>query len=305
MMKIREESNVNKDVRKHHGSQRESRVIAVTSGKGGVGTTNVVTNLALSLTFLGKKVLVLDANVGLANIDILLGLSPQYNLNHVLKGEKKISDVVVTGPGGMKIIPASLGVQELTNLSTEQRIVLLSELASLSEEVDFFLIDTGAGISSNVIYFNLAAQENVVVTSPEPTSITDAYALMKILSVGYAKDHFKLLINSVKDPLEAREVYQNLSSITDKFLRLSLDYWGYIFYDRNVARAVRQQRIAVEQYPHSRASQCYFSLAQKVCSNQPVFQSEGGINFFWNRLFRGYEACSCPFADEKSISFLS
>jgi len=293
MMKIREESNVKKYARKHHGSQRESRVIAVTSGKGGVGTTNVVTNLALALTQMGKKVLVLDANVGLANIDVLLGLSPEYNLSHVLKGKKRISDVLITGPGGMKIIPASLGVQELTNLTTEQRILLLSELAPLSNEVDIFLIDTGAGISSNVIYFNLAAQENVVITSPEPTSITDAYALMKILSVGYTKDHFKLLINSVKDAEEAKEVYENLSSITEKFLKLSLDYWGYILYDRNISRAVRQQRIAVGVYPNSRASQCFFALAKKICDSQPSFYSEGGIDFFLHNICKGYEAFQC------------
>jgi flagellar biosynthesis protein FlhG len=270
-------------------TEREGRVIAVTSGKGGVGTTNVVVNLALALTQVGKKVLILDADVGLANIDILLGLTPPYNLNHVLRGEKKVSDVVVTGPGGMKIIPASLGTQELTNLTTEQRLFLISELAPLSKEVDIFLIDTGAGISSNVLYFNLAAQENLVVTTPEPTSITDAYALMKILSVGYAKNHFKLLVNSVKDAVEAKEVYQSLSSVTEKFLNLSLDYWGYVLYDRNISRAVRHQRIIVGVYPNSRASQCFFSLAKKVCNSQPDFHSEGGINFFWDSIFRGHK----------------
>jgi flagellar biosynthesis protein FlhG len=290
MFRIREKTVSGEQARKKNYPPREGRVIAVTSGKGGVGTTNVVVNLALALTLRGEKVLVLDADVGLANIDILLGLNPPYNLNHVLRGEKKVSEVVVTGPGGMKVIPAGLGVQELTNLTTEQRILLLSELAPLGKEVDIFLIDTGAGISSNVIYFNLAAQENLVITSPEPTSITDAYALMKILSVGYAKHHFKLLINSVKDATEAKEVYQSLSSITEKFLDLSLDYWGYVLYDQNISRAVKHQKIAVELYPNSCASQCFFSLAKKICNSQPGFHSEGGINFFWNSIFRGYEA---------------
>jgi len=290
MLMVKERTNSRGKLIEENFIHRDGRVIAVTSGKGGVGITNVVVNLGLALTMLGKKVLILDANVGLANIDILLGLIPQYNLNHVLRGEKKISDVVVTGPGGMKIIPASLGVQELTNLTTEQRLILLSELAPLSKEVDILLIDTGAGISSNVIYFNLAAQENLVITSPEPTSITDAYALMKILAIGYEKNHFKLLINSVKDAMEAKEVYQSLSSITEKFLNLSLDYWGYILYDRNISRAVRYQRIAVGLYPDSRASKSFLSLAKKVCDSQPSFHSQGGINFFWGNIFKGCEA---------------
>jgi flagellar biosynthesis protein FlhG len=285
MLGIKGKADSSKELVENNFTYREGRVIAVTSGKGGVGTTNVVANLAYALTMLGKKVLILDANVSLANIDILMGLMPKYNLNHVLKGEKKVSDVIVTGPGGMKIIPASLGVQELTNLTTEQRLLLLSELAPLSKEADILLIDTGAGISANVIYFNLAAQESLVITTPEPTSVTDSYALMKILSVGYAKNQFKLLINSVKDANEAKEVYQSLSSITEKFLSLSLDYWGYILYDRNISRAVKYQKIALDLYPDSRASQCFFSVAKKVSSSQPVFHSRGGISFFWDSIF--------------------
>lgn len=290
MLRIRGRTVSSKKLVENYFPHKEGQVIAVTSGKGGVGTTNVVANLAFALTMLGKKVLILDANVSLANIDILMGLTPEYNLHHVLRGEKKVSEVIVTGPGGMKIIPASLGVQELTNLTTEQRLLLLSELAPLSKEVDILLIDTGAGISANVIYFNLAAQESLVITTPEPTSVTDSYALMKILSVGYAKNHFKLLINSVKDANEAKEVYQSLSSITEKFLSLSLDYWGYILYDRNISRAVKHQKIAVDLYPDSRASQSFLSLAKKVCNSQPAFHSQGGISFFWDSIFNRCEA---------------
>lgn len=277
------------ELKENGNGHKDGRVIAFTSGKGGVGTSNVVVNLAFAFTQLNKKVLLLDANVGLANIDVLLGLTPKYTLNHVLNGQKKISEVIIPGPGGMKVIPASLGVQKLANLTTDQKISLLSEFTPLSETIDIFLIDTGSGISSNVIYFNLAAQENVLVTTPEPTSVTDAYALLKILSKGYSKSHFKLLINAVKNEREAKQIYENLSGVTEEFLNLSLDYWGYILYDRNISKAVKQQKIITELYPDSRASKCFYVLAKKICESKPDFSSAGGINFFLNLLIKRNE----------------
>ena len=266
------------------------RVIAVTSGKGGVGKTNVVANLGYALTRLNKKVLLLDADVGLANIDVLLGLTPEYNLQHVLNGERPISEVVITGPGGMRILPASSGIQELANLSREQKLCLLSELNSLQDETDVLLIDTSAGISSNVMYFNLAAQEILIVVSPEPTSITDAYAMMKVLFLKYSANHFKLLVNSAKNAQEAKEVFNNLSLVTQKFLNLSIDYWGYIPRDEHVVKAVRMQKALIELYPDSPASKCFFNLAEKVCENQPNTSSEGNICFFWKQILENPES---------------
>jgi len=266
------------------------RVIAVTSGKGGVGKTNVVANLGYALTRLNKKVLLLDADVGLANLDVLLRLTPRYNLKHVLSGEKPISEVVISGPGGMKILPASSGVQELTDLNREQKLCLLSELNSLHDETDVLLIDTSAGISSNVMYFNLAAQEILIVVSPEPTSITDAYAMMKVLFLKYSKNHFKLLVNSAKNAREAKEVFNNLSLVAQKFLNLSIDYWGYIPRDEHVVKAVRQQKTLIELYPDSPASKCFFNLAEKVCKNQPDTSSDGNICFFWSQILENPES---------------
>jgi len=266
------------------------RVIAVTSGKGGVGKTNVVANLGYALTRLNKKVLLLDADVGLANLDVLLRLTPRYNLKHVLSGEKPISEVVIPGPGGMKILPASSGVQELTDLNREQKLCLLSELNSLHDETDVLLIDTSAGISSNVMYFNLAAQEILIVVSPEPTSITDAYAMMKVLFLKYSKNHFKLLVNSAKNAREAKEVFNNLSLVAQKFLNLSIDYWGYIPRDEHVVKAVRQQKTLIELYPDSPASKCFFNLAEKVCKNQPDTSSDGNICFFWSQILENPES---------------
>lgn len=163
------------------------RVISVCSGKGGVGKTNVVANLAYAFTQLQKKVLVLDADLGLANIDVLLGLNSQYTLEHLLKGEKNLSDIIIKGPGGMLILPASSGVPELVPLNENQKVFLLNEMDLLAELADILLIDTGSGISSNVLYFNAAAQESIALVTAEPTSIIGAYALIKVLSIKYQK----------------------------------------------------------------------------------------------------------------------
>ncbi len=165
-------------------------MISVGSGKGGVGKTNVVANLAFAFTRLGKKVLVFDADLGLANIDVLLGLTPKYTIQHLLDRQKSVFEILTKGPGGMSILPASSGVLELVDLDESQKIFLLNELDLVAETVDILLIDTAAGISSNVLYFNMAAEESIVVVTPEPTSITDAYALIKILSTKYTKRTF-------------------------------------------------------------------------------------------------------------------
>lgn len=267
-----------------------TQVIAVTSGKGGVGKTNVVANLGYALTKLDKRVLILDADMGLANLDVLLGLTPKYNLQHVLTGERPISEVVISGPGGMKILPASSGIQELADLDKAQKLCLLSELNSFNDETDVLLIDTSAGISSNVIYFNLAAQEILIVVSPEPTSLTDAYAIMKVLFVQYSANHFKLLVNSAKNAQEARDVFNNLSLVAQKFLNLSIDYWGYIPRDENIVKAVRMQKALIELYPDSPASKCFFNLAEKVCKNQPNTESRGNIRFFWSQILENPES---------------
>jgi flagellar biosynthesis protein FlhG len=266
-----------------------TQVIAVTSGKGGVGKTNVVANLGYALTKLNKRVLILDADIGLANLDVLLGFSPKYNLQHVLSGEKTIAEVLVSGPGGMKIIPACSGVQELSDLSQAQKLCLLTELDYLYEETDVFLIDTSAGISSNVMYFNVAAQEILIVVTPEPTSITDAYAMMKVLFLKYGENHFSLLVNSAKSAEEAREVFNHVSFVGQKFLNLSIDYWGYIVRDEHVSKSVRQQKALVARYPDSPASQCFYELANKVCEQQPASTAGGNIRFFWHHLLENME----------------
>jgi flagellar biosynthesis protein FlhG len=243
--------------------ESSTKVIAVTSGKGGVGKTNVVANLAFALTKLRKRVLVVDADLGLANLDILLGLTPRYTIEHLFQGTKSLRDIVIEGPGGMRILPASSGVQHLTELSAEQKLAFLAEVDSLEEPVDVMLIDTGAGISSNVLYFVLAAQDVVVVTCPEPTAITDAYALMKVLAREHDHRKFQLVVNSANSAQEAEMTFQKLNRATQQFLDISINLLGWIPYDAHVQR-----------------------LAMAIGALPPVTSPSGQIQFFWQRLFR-------------------
>ncbi|MGQ9646416.1 MAG: MinD/ParA family protein [Thermodesulfobacteriota bacterium] len=263
------------------------RVISVTSGKGGVGKTNVVANLAYAFSRMGRKVLVLDADLGLANIDVLLGLTPQFTIEHFLRGEKSLSEILTKGPGGMSVLPASSGVYELVNLNETEKLFLLNEVDLIADQIDLLLIDTGAGISSNVLYFNMAAQESIVIATPEPTSITDAYALIKVLSTRFNKKEFMILINLVQNAQEAREVFQKISWAADHFLEsLSIDYLGFLPYDEKLLFAVRNQRPVLEIYPRAPSSRGFTDLA-KTLSERPLRDTGmGTLQFFWRQLLQ-------------------
>ncbi len=256
------------------------KVIAITSGKGGVGKTNVVANLAVTLSMMDKKVLVLDADLGLGNLDVLLGLSPRYNLGHFIKGDKSLEEVIIHGPKGIKILPAASGIEEFTNLSPEQRMEFFCHLERLDGEIDILLIDTAAGISQNVLFFNMASQEIIVVASPEPTSIIDAYALMKVLHLKYGEKRFRLLVNLVKNRKEAIEVYKTISLVAGRYLNISIDYIGFIPYDENLPRAVRQQKTIVELFPDSRANKRFMEIARFIIE-LPYQEPKDNIQFFW------------------------
>jgi len=260
------------------------RVISVTSGKGGVGKSNVVSNLAIALSAQGKKVLLIDADLGLGNLDVLLGLSPAYNLNHVMSGEKTVMEILIDGPAGIKIIPAGTGVQELTSLGQHEKLKLLDELDMLEEQFDIMIIDTEAGISENVTYFTVAAQEIFVVVTPEPTSITDAYALIKLLATRYSEHHFKVLVNMAKDSEDALEVFRKLANVAGRFLDISLDYLGCVVKDEKVVEAVKRQKAVTELFPDSEASACFTTLARRVIENKRQGGIKGNIQFFFRRM---------------------
>jgi flagellar biosynthesis protein FlhG len=262
------------------------QVVAVTSGKGGVGKTNVVANVAYSLCRLKRRVLILDADMGLANLDVLLGLLPKYTVQHILMEERTLDEIMIEGPGGMKILPASSGIQELTELTSQQRMALLSQLESLNECTDVLLIDTPAGISSNVMFFNTMAHEIVVVVSPEPTSVTDAYAMIKVLGTRYAAKYFHLLVNFVRNESEGLEVYRHLSTVTERFLNISIRYLGFIPVDSHVQMAVKQQRVVVELFPNCSASRSFLALAEKISRLSASSTPTGNLNLFWQSLMQ-------------------
>lgn len=260
------------------------QVIAVSSGKGGVGKTNVVANLALALTQIGKRVLVLDADLALSNLDVLLGLVPKYTLEHVLLGERQLSEIILPGPGGIMILPASSGMQDLTDLTPAQHVILQEQLDRMAPSLDVLLIDTGAGISSNVLYFAVAAQEIMVVASPEPTSITDAYALMKVLSNRFSEKRFRLLVNMVRRREEGPEVYRKIGLVADRFLNISIDYVGAIPVDDYVPMAVRRQRAVLDLFPQAPASREFQRLANQVAQWRVAESPKGSVQFFLQSL---------------------
>ena len=263
------------------------RVITIASGKGGVGKTNVTVNLAIALASLGKKVTILDADLGLANIDVMLGLHSNKNLSHVMNGECELEEILLDGPNGITIIPASSGVKDMAEMSPAQHAGLVSAFSQLSHEIDILLVDTAAGISDSVISFSRAAQEVLIVVCDEPASITDAYALIKLLSK--EKDIFKfhVLANMVSGPQQGREVYDKLSKVSNRFLDVALEYIGHVPYDEHLQKAIKRQKSVVEAFPRSRSAQAFQTLSKKV-NNWPVATTSGGhLEFFVERLVLG------------------
>jgi flagellar biosynthesis protein FlhG len=263
-----------------------TRVIAVTSGKGGVGKTNVVANLAVGLSELGKKVVVLDADFGLANIDVLLGLTPRFHLGHVLFGHKSLTEIMVQGPRGIQIIPASSGLQPLSELTLAQRRQLVESFAHLDSDTDYFIIDTAAGISRNVIHFLLSAQQVIVVSAPEPTAIVDAYAVIKIILVENPAKDVHVLINSVEHEQDASEVFCQINSVVKRFLNREVAFLGHIPLDPHVPQAVRSQVLVSHRYPDAPASRCFRRLARKVARLQDGSPSADGL--VWERLLNDW-----------------
>jgi len=265
-------------------TKKDVRTIAITSGKGGVGKTNIAANLGYMLARMGKRVLVLDADMGLANLDVVLGLAPRFNLSHVLCGERTLAETVMRGPGGMMILPASSGIQELAEMTGSQKAMLIEEMSAYGGDMDFILIDTSAGISSNVMYFNAASREIIVVVTPEPTSVTDAYALMKVLYQKHDRKRFRLLVNMAKGVNEAKSVYQRLSVALGHFLHIGIEYLGFIPEDEKMADAVRCQKPVSILWPSSPAALSFKALAKTLAEEEVEFEETGGIKFFWESI---------------------
>jgi len=259
-----------------------ARVLAITSGKGGVGKTNVVAGLAMSLSRMGQRVLVLDADFGLANLDILLGLSPKYTLEHVLRGERLLEEILVEGPQGIQVIPASSGIQELTRLDAAGELRLVQGLQRLGDRFDWMLIDTAAGIHDSVVKLLMAAQEVILVTTPEPTSLVDAYAMVKVTHLRDAAKPIWLLVNNAQSEPEAEETLEQLQAAVQRFLGRELQVLGMIPADAHMLQAVRQQRGVAELFPRSPSALAFRALAERLREGVPL--QKDGFQSFWNHL---------------------
>nr|WP_285229731.1 MinD/ParA family protein [Motilimonas eburnea] len=260
------------------------KVITVTGGKGGVGKTNVTLNLAASLAAQGKRVLVLDADLGLANVDVLLGLRVTKNLSHVLSGECTLDEVIIDAPQGMKIIPATSGTKSMVELTPAEHAGLIRAFSELQTPIDVLLVDTAAGISDMVLSFARAAQDIVVVVCDEPTSITDAYALIKLLSTQYGVFHFKIVANMVRSLREGQELFSKLTRVTDRFLDTALELVSCIPFDNNVRQSVRKQKLVVEAFPKSPSSLAFRALSSKAVTWPIPNQPGGHLEFFIEKL---------------------
>jgi len=262
------------------------RVIAVASGKGGVGKTNVSVNLGLAMVAEGKKVMLMDADLGLANIDIMLGLHPEYNLSHVINGERTLEEVIVDGPKGLQIIPASSGTQNMAELTPAEHAGVIQAFSEVGHDLDVLIIDTAAGITDSVISFTRAAQEVVIVVCDEPTSITDAYALIKLLNRDYGIQRFRVLSNMAHSMQEGRELFNKMVKVTDRFLDVTLDFMGTVPYDEYLRKALQKQKAVIDAYPRCKAAMAFKTLAKRA-DNWPIPRSAGGhLEFFVERLIQ-------------------
>lgn len=260
-------------------------VFSVTSGKGGVGKTNLSVNLATALSAMGKRVALVDADLGLANVDVILGLTPQKNLFHLFHEDAQLRDILYPTPYGFSILPASSGMSEMLTLTTGQKLELLEAMGELEDELDYLIVDTGAGINDNVLYFNLASQERLVVLTPEPTSLTDAYALIKVLKLTHGVEHFKVCVNMAPDQKTAKDIFSCLYKACDRFLSgVSLDLAGVIPRDPAVRKAVVSQQPLCLPENDGPAARGIRQLAQNITTWDIPRETDGNIKFFWKKL---------------------
>jgi len=265
-----------------NGVRRPMRVVAVTSGKGGVGKTNLTLNLALALAELGLQTIVLDADLGLANIDVILGITPRYSLYHVITGEKTIDQVITDTAFGVRVIAGGTGIEELANLREWQLQGFVNDLNELEGEADILLVDTGAGITRNVLSFLLAADEIILLTTPEPTSLTDAYSLLKVLCGYKADKKVGLVVNKVSSERDGFLAAKKLQLVSERFLQFRLEYMGHIVQDPWLVKSVMLQQPLLVCSPQSPAAVCVNQLAAKFCHRSSPKGS--GIKVFFQQL---------------------
>lgn len=288
--KLRELINKRKSILKEVSSgddnnTKTARVICVTSGKGGVGKTNFTINLGVELTKLDNRVTIIDADLGLANIDVALGTVPKYTLYDVINKDKSIDEVIMNGPNNMKVISGGSGVLELVDMNSEDIKQLIEKLNDINKHTDIILIDTGAGLSNSILSFVLSAEEVILVTTPEPTSITDAYAMIKTINFKNKDKKIKVIINRVESTKEGHIAFEKLNNASNRFLSMNLEKLGYVFDDSNVVKSVKKQIPFTIEYPNSIASKNIKQIAFKIINDKDFTLSSSSDGFF-NKLVR-------------------
>ena len=267
------------------GTDNDTRVIAVTSGKGGVGKSNLAVNLAVAMQLSGKRVMLIDADIGMANVNLLMGAVTNRSLIDLLKDGVELKDVVESGAAGVKYISGVAGVEAAWDLNRAQQRKLHKKLGDCSKMADVIIIDTGAGLNRNVAEFILAAEEVLLITTPEPTALADAYAVIKAYTTYTDRRNIKLIINRIRDEEECNEVADKINQTTEKFLGVTIDCLGYIYDDRAVAEAVHRQEPFVIANPNSSAARCVFSIANSLISGEKMISVAKGWRAFLDKLF--------------------
>ena len=262
------------------------RVIAITSGKGGVGKTNLSVNIGIALAKAGRRVALLDADMGLANVDILLGIYPEFNLSHVLSGDKTLADIMLDGPSGLKVIPGASGIQKMSELSTVEQAAVIRAFSDIDQDLDVLIVDTAAGISAGVVNFARACQEIIVVVCDEPTSITDAYAFIKLLHRDYNLSNFHVITNMVQTAQQGRALFEKLTKVSEHYLDVNLRFVGAVPYDECLRKSVQKQTPVVTAFPGSKASIAIKEIAGKIDRWPLQAQTGNYIEFFIERMIQ-------------------
>ncbi len=269
---------------RHGMGGARTRVISVTSGKGGVGKTSIVSNLALQLAKEGNKVLILDGDLGMANVDIMFNVRATHHILDVVRGHVSLKDILLQVAPNITLIPGGSGVFDLQNLSVYEKQALLNEVSGLGADYDVMLIDTAPGIDDNVLYLNTAAQEICVIVTPEPASIADSYALIKVLHQRCRENRFSIICNEVKDEADGQKLFARLDQVASQFLVVSLDFKGSIPNDPNLRQATRAQQLVTRAYPQSISSEAIRKISMNIMGDSATEQCKGGLQFFWEQL---------------------
>ncbi|PIS10053.1 MAG: flagellar biosynthesis switch protein [Bdellovibrio sp. CG10_big_fil_rev_8_21_14_0_10_47_8] len=264
--------------------RNRTKTICITSGKGGVGKTTVVSNMAYALALRGKRVLIFDGDLGMANVDIMFGVKPDGNILDVLHGEKEIDQVLVPLAPNIALIPGGSGVVELSRLNAFERRSLLDAVSTLDYHYDYLLIDTAPGIADNVLYLNSASQVSSVIITPDPSSLADSYALIKVLHQEYKENNFSIICNQVRDETEGLQLFNRFNDVVNRFLSIGLDYWGALPMDNLYRKSTQNQRLIMKHEPQSEAAKYLLQISRQLESSLEKQQDKAGLQFFWEQV---------------------